>query len=509
MASIKNKTRFVDWANIEGDVLRCIADMTDVAQDLVRMTAVCRSWQAILANKRIKFPICLMLTEGYYSNEHCFYCLLEAIFDVLYLPEIQGRRCWGSPFGWLVIYALDSETRLFNPFSRTRIPLPSLSTIAEEECCSRPGELFEYSSDKLILCTSPEESDCIVLANTSDGLFFAKPSDEAWTLICHGDRHHLDDAIYFKGNFYGCLHTGEIVLCEATHPKVVEFAPPPPDLRYFYPGDKAWTAIDVHDPRHPLNDANNFKGNFYGCLGNEDWPSEDLFDYSKRKLILCTSPEESDCIVLATISAGSFFAKPSDEAWTLICHGDRHQLDDAIYFKGNFYGCLHTGKIVLCEATHPKVVEFAPSPDLPEFISTVTYLLDLDGNLCIGCRHTHSYAFTVGFDIFKLDIDTKTWEKIYSLGDRSLLLGNCSTFAIAAADYPGCKPNCIYYSVDSPLLAATPYIDLGIYDCQNMTLEKDRGFRARMKLFPKSKDCDEVLLYFLSPLWIVPFPYHH
>ncbi|MBA0629828.1 hypothetical protein Godav_024325, partial [Gossypium davidsonii] len=33
-------------------------------------------------------------------------------------------------------------------------------------------------------------------------------------------------------------------------------------------GDKAWTAIDVHDPRHPLNDAINFKGNFHGCLGN-------------------------------------------------------------------------------------------------------------------------------------------------------------------------------------------------------------------------------------------------
>ncbi|MBA0813935.1 hypothetical protein Gohar_027751, partial [Gossypium harknessii] len=203
------------------------------------------------------------------------------------------------------------------------------------------------------------------------------------------------------------------------------------------------------------------------------WPSKDLFDYSIRKLVLCTSPEESDCIVLAIISAGSFFAKPSDEAWTLICHSDRYYLDDAIYFKGNFYGCLHTGEIVLCEATHPKVVELAPPPpDLPEFVSTVTYLFDLAGNLCIACRHTHSYAFTVGFDIFKLDIDTKTWEKIYSLGDRSLFLGNCSTFAIAAADYPGCKPNCIYYSVDGPLLAATPYIDMGIYDCQNMTLEK-------------------------------------
>ncbi|MBA0635950.1 hypothetical protein Godav_029526, partial [Gossypium davidsonii] len=249
----------------------------------------CRSWQASLSDKRIKLPICLTLTEGYYHDEHCFYSKSEATFDVLNLPEIQGNRCWGSPFCWLVTCAFDFEISLFNPFSRTRIFLSSLNTIPEVE----------------------------------------------------------------------------------------------------------------------------------------DWPSKDLFDYSIRKLILCTSPEESDCIVFAIISAGSFFAKPSDEAWTLICHSDRYYLDDAIYFKGNFYGCLHTGEIVLCEATPPKVVELAPPPRV------------------------------FGFDIFKLDIDTKTWEKVYSLGDRSLFLGNCSTFAIAAADYPSCKPNCIYYSVDGPLLAAT------------------------------------------------------
>ncbi|KAG8479981.1 hypothetical protein CXB51_025025 [Gossypium anomalum] len=380
MASMKNKTRFVDWANIEGDVLRCIADMTDAAWDLIRMTAVCRSWQASLANKRIKFPICLMLTEGYYSNEHCFYSISEAIFDVLYLSEIQGRRCWGSPFGWLVTYAFDFQTRLFNPFSRNRIPLPSLSTIADEEDCS-PGELFKSSLRKLILCTSPEESDCIVLANTSDGWFFAKPSDEAWTLIGLSDHNDLDDAIYFKGNFYGRLHTGEIVLCEATHPKFVEFAPPPPDLPYFYPG------------------------------------------------------------------------------------------------------------------------------------IIINYLFGLGGNLCIACRHIDTYCGTVGFVIFKLDMDTKSWEKIYSLGDRSLFLGNCSTFAIAAADYPGCKPNCIYFSDDSQLLVPTTRLDVGIYDCQNLKLEKQRernsDFRVRMKPFPKSKDGRNLLLSSLSHIWIVPFPYHH
>ncbi|MBA0780950.1 hypothetical protein Gotri_004991, partial [Gossypium trilobum] len=167
--------------------------------------------------------------------------------------------------------------------------------------------------------------------------------------------------------------------------------------------------------------------------------------------------------------------------WTLIGLSDHNDLDDAIYFKGNFYGRLHTGEIVLWEATHPKVVEFAPPPpDLRYFYPgiIINYLFDLGGNLCIACRHVDTYYVTVGFVIFKLDMDTKSWEKIYSLGDRSLFLGNCSTSAIAAAHYPGCKPNCIYFSDDSPLLGPTTRLDVGIYDCQNLKLEKQRGDEA-------------------------------
>ncbi|MBA0697139.1 hypothetical protein Goari_003639 [Gossypium aridum] len=108
-------------------------------------------------------------------------------------------------------------------------------------------------------------------------------------------------------------------------------------------------------------------------------------------------------------------SRPGDLAWrTLSYDGDddddgfKFLIDDAIYFKGE--------------------------------------------NLCMTCRDPYDddddYEYK-GYTIFKLDMDTKSWGKIYSSGDKSLFLGNCCTFTVAAADYPGCKPNCIYSTEES------------------------------------------------------------
>ncbi|WRX07629.1 hypothetical protein QQP08_000116, partial [Theobroma cacao] len=46
-----------NWANIVGDILRCIANKTHSIQDRVQMGAVHPSWQASLKDKNIIFPI--------------------------------------------------------------------------------------------------------------------------------------------------------------------------------------------------------------------------------------------------------------------------------------------------------------------------------------------------------------------------------------------------------------------------------------------------------------------
>ncbi|KAK8577149.1 hypothetical protein V6N13_122142 [Hibiscus sabdariffa] len=109
-----------DWANITNDVLRSIADKSGSVKDVVRMSVACRSWQASLVDKKINFPVCLKLAETEDSDKRCFYSTSKEIFE-LDLPEIRGRRCWGSPYGWLVTCGIDLEIQLFNPLSRASL----------------------------------------------------------------------------------------------------------------------------------------------------------------------------------------------------------------------------------------------------------------------------------------------------------------------------------------------------------------------------------------------------
>ncbi|MBA0813917.1 hypothetical protein Gohar_027734 [Gossypium harknessii] len=353
------------WANMMDDLLTHIARLTRSPRHHIRMTAVCRSWRASLADQKINFPsVCLMLREGGNCDNYNFYSMWEEIFDELDLPELRGRRYWGSPFGWLVSHGLNCEIRLFNPFSRASFPLPKNHSLIE----------------KLILSINPEEpnSNCIVFAIY-------------WGFL---DRRYI---------------------------------------AFAKPGDLAWRTLSYD--------------------GDDD---DDGFNFL---------------------------------------------IDDAIYFKGNFYGCLNSGEIVLFEdlhGAHPKAVEFAPQP--PNFHGGRTcYLFALGENLCMTCRDPcdddDDYEYT-GYTIFKLDMDTKSWEKIYSLGDRSLFLGNCCTFTVAAADYPGCKPNCIYSTEESIHVES-----IGIYE-----VEKNRDKDIGLEPFPMSKQVEHLIPSLSPPVWIIPYP---
>ncbi|XP_021279699.1 uncharacterized protein LOC110413256 [Herrania umbratica] len=238
-----------NWANIVGDVLRCIADKTHSVQDGIRMGTVCRSWQASLKDKEIIFPICLMLAQKEDNDKHCFYKISAEIFIELELPEIRGRKCWGSPFGWLITCGLDLEIQLFNPLSRANLALPPLNTFTHQEHWqNRTSEdLRNYFIKKLVVSSNPASPDCIVFAIYSEFnlLAFAKPGhNKAWTpinaaptLIEATRRIRFDDVICFNGSFFAARDNGQLFLCQdldASHPKAVEFASAPPTFSLFY-----------------------------------------------------------------------------------------------------------------------------------------------------------------------------------------------------------------------------------------------------------------------------------
>ncbi|EOY20594.1 Uncharacterized protein TCM_011972 [Theobroma cacao] len=344
---------FASWSNIIGDILRCIVDKIHSIQDRARMGVVCRSWHALLKDEKIDFPICLMLAAKENSDRRCFNIDAKKIILELDLPEIRERRCWGTPFGWLVTLGLDGEIRLFNPLSRASLSLPSMHTF-NHIACYTPEYSRLYLIDKVLLSSSPTSPDAIIMIIWGFGMYadktlaFAKPDDQEWTQIfCD---YALADVICFNGNFFAACVEGRLFICEDLNrpsPKIVEFAPPP---------------------------------------------------------------------------------------------------------------TIHRG--------HKK------------------YIVDLSGDLCMITRDVHRYELsydngrvedanlTEGFEVFKLDLHTKNWEKILSLNGHSVFLGNCCTFSVLPTDHPSCKSNCIYFTDDDnrfyPEASAS---DIGIYNCNNKAVE--------------------------------------
>ncbi|OMO60160.1 hypothetical protein CCACVL1_24352 [Corchorus capsularis] len=318
-----------DWAAIPCDLLRQIVSKTQLLiGDYIRAAAVCKSWQACLKSPP-KFPVCLMLAENEEeeNNMRCFCTASEDKVMERDLPELRGRRCWGTPFGWLVTFGLDLEIQLFNPLSRACLSLP-----------------------------------------------------------------------------------------------------PQPTFNTFNVGD------DFADPT-----AEGFRRFFL------------------YKFAFSSSPPSPDCMVMAFLSPMRLlgFAKPGDQAWTTIDVAAARLLEDVIYFNGSFFAVHNHGHLLKCQdldGPSPKAIEFAA----PSLMVMMNIMVNQD-------------ILLIWTDLF-LDMHTRDWEKICSLGDRCLFLGNCCTFSVLASDYPGCVANCIYFTDDHVLYnygGRSKGFDTGIYDGAN------------------------------------------
>jgi hypothetical protein len=100
-----------------------------------------------------------------------------------------------------------------------------------------------------------------------------------------------------------------------------------------------------------------------------------------------------------------------------------------------------------------------------------------------------SDSFTVGFLIYKMNWDSLCWEEIHTLGEYSMFLGKNHSLYVSAADFVGCRPNCVYYSNDGG-----GKHDVGIYSLSNKSID------------PLPCDLDESKCCFGYPVWVTPNP---
>ncbi|PIA42712.1 hypothetical protein AQUCO_02000279v1 [Aquilegia coerulea] len=209
----------VDWLKLPCDIIEDILNRLVDIDDYVRFGVVCKSWQYVKqANKRNQFSPWLLLPEGEintqdldnHNNYHMrnFFSLSSRKTLYLNLLETRGRRCFGSPFGWLFTIGLDLYIHLINPLTRIQISFPSQPTFQYQyECHIEPRDMhrifisrFAISSNTL----STDQGNCVVMVIYSQfrKLAFARPGDVSWTAIENPINESHKDVISFKGHFY-------------------------------------------------------------------------------------------------------------------------------------------------------------------------------------------------------------------------------------------------------------------------------------------------------------------
>ncbi|KAK3013442.1 hypothetical protein RJ639_009360 [Escallonia herrerae] len=164
-----------------------------------------------------------------------------------------------------------------------------------------------------------------------------------------------------------------------------------------------------------------------------DW----LDDYDKfpGKALLssdpCINPCGNEIVIIYLGSMELAVFRSGDNAWTFLTR-KKDYFCDVVYYKGLFHAVNHFGEMV-----------FVEDGDL----LMVRRFLKLNENQepadVYKCK-------TIDFEVFKLlrsnDQARPTWVQIESIGDQALFLGDNHAVCVSTSEFPGCKPNSIYYT---------------------------------------------------------------
>ncbi|KAG5526624.1 hypothetical protein RHGRI_032781 [Rhododendron griersonianum] len=215
------------------------------------------------------------------------------------------------------------------------------------------------------------------------------------------------------------------------------------------------------------------------------------------------------------------YIKPGDNKWTYIPPIKMSSLTDAIYHLGKFYvvdGYSGMYSVDISKSFSKPRVEVV-APRTPTKANKVYIVKSHEGDLLLVQRflewrgNPRRWA-TSCFKIFKVlglggcssgagssaagsygQIVERV--EIHSLGDETLFLGDNYSLSVSASDYPGCQPNCIYYT-DDTIGYNMPYYPYGSRDTGIYYL-LDRSFAPHYRVKTKQKRVP-----IPPPVWIVP-----
>ncbi|GFZ10496.1 hypothetical protein Acr_21g0010950 [Actinidia rufa] len=233
-------------------------------------------------------------------------------------------------------------------------------------------------------------------------------------------------------------------------------------------------------------------------------------DFFIKKVILSSSPSSDDNYIAFAIlnqTGDLAFCKNGDQSWKFI-EDAKSYCEDVIYCNGLFYAVNKLGEITVCDVHGPSPrVSLICTP--PQIGGDMQYVVSSSEELLLITRYLDfefvDYQFdnvykTMEFRAYRLDLNGPKWERVMNLGDKMLFLGENSSLALSATDFPGCKGNCIYYTDDyseSNYDGIPGDNDLGVYDLEDGSIEP-------LPCYPRNSISQ---LRWPPPIWVTPNPY--
>uniref|UniRef100_A0A7N0RBU0 F-box domain-containing protein n=1 Tax=Kalanchoe fedtschenkoi TaxID=63787 RepID=A0A7N0RBU0_KALFE len=237
------------------------------------------------------------------------------------------------------------------------------------------------------------------------------------------------------------------------------------------------------------------------------WRMRDMFI---KKIVLSGSPVNNrDFAAMAILNQSSElgYCKNGDKSWSIV--DGVEGCEDVVFSNGLFYAVNKTGCVMSCDVSGPWpkvcVIDTARIDG-----GDMHYLVGVEEGLLFVSRYldmVYEEDFdqpdvmykTIGFTVFRMDLCSGLWEKMTSLGDRALFLGENSSLCLVAYDYVGCKGNCIYFTDDYSASNCDGYwgdFDLGVYNLVDDSIEPlvscPRNSRTGLRWPP--------------PIWVTPNP---
>lgn len=237
----------------------------------------------------------------------------------------------------------------------------------------------------------------------------------------------------------------------------------------------------------------------------------DMRDSFIKKNVLSNSPSSGfPFVALAIINPGDVlaFCKSGLNSWKYIEEAGSFT-EDVTYMNGLFYAVDKYGNVAVCDVRGDlPIVEFIYNPQLI-LSGDMRYLVVSMGKLLLVTRFLelslglesvlgNVLCRTGRFHVFKLDSVQLKWEEMMSLDNMVLFLGNNSSLALMASDFPGCKGNKIYFSDDHSEAQYYDSIneDVGVYNLEDGSVDT-------LPCCPGNSDPQ---LLWSPPIWIAPNP---